>query len=90
MSKDEVNMLKETFDVLHLICYNKNTNVTLHRNVFHRPQFQPGETLRKRGKLNSLYVDWEKGSGRAHQCAHHALFSHFLPSTKVDEDHWGL
>lgn len=52
MSKNEANTLKEMFDMLRLIGYNKHTNVSFHRNVFHHPQLQPGETLRKRGKLS--------------------------------------
>ncbi|HEX6483608.1 MAG TPA: BBE domain-containing protein [Ktedonobacteraceae bacterium] len=47
-------MRKTLFDVLRLMGYNKPTNVLLHRNVFHRPQLQPGETLRKRGKLSRV------------------------------------
>jgi hypothetical protein len=56
MSRDKGNMLKELFDVLHLIWYNKHTNVSLRGNVFHHPQLQPGETLRNRGKLRHSAV----------------------------------
>jgi hypothetical protein len=52
MSSWEENTSKQMFDVMRLICYNKNVNVTLRKNVFHRSQLQPLETLQKRGKLN--------------------------------------
>ncbi len=51
MNQWKSNELKETFDVLHLINYNKNVNVLLRRYIFHPPQLQPLEALRKRGKL---------------------------------------
>ena len=41
--------MKETFDVLRYLYYNRYANITL-RHV-HRPQLKPLETLRKRGKL---------------------------------------
>jgi hypothetical protein len=48
------NRCRQTFDVERFLYYNNNINVTLRRNFVHSPQFQPGETLRKRGKLTFL------------------------------------
>src|SRR5579875_812380 len=52
MSSWENSILEEMFDVIRSTWYNDNVNVTLRKNVFHRPHLQPLETLRKRGKLN--------------------------------------
>jgi hypothetical protein len=51
MSNWDDEALKETFDVLRVIWYNENINVTLRKNVSHLPQLQPLKALRKRGKL---------------------------------------
>jgi hypothetical protein len=44
-------MLKQTFDVLRLSCYNKIINVTSRSNVSLMVQFLWSDTLRKRGKV---------------------------------------
>jgi hypothetical protein len=56
--------LLSTFDVIRLIYYIKNVNVTSRRNVSYRPHLKAVATLRKRGKLTVLYIaaldKWDK------------------------------
>lgn len=61
MSNWGKNTLKETLDVIRLIWYNKNINVMLRKNVFHRPQLQPLETPQKRGKLTGCALPILRG-----------------------------